>query len=1009
MYLVEREEQLASLARLFRCSAAGAGGAALIESAPAEGKTELLRRAAHEARNSGALVLQATCSVAEHALPLGVIDQLLRSVRLPAGLSQRTARDLERAVAEAASADTAAGTGTTAGGSAAGPEPEPGPQPGPGPGSSPGPGAGLARALRELTLPLLSFAESRHVVVAVDDVHWVDAPSSHWLLYLVRRLRTARIAVVLTGSSEPGEGARPLPERTAFRDQLLAQPHCESLRLGPLSPDGALRAAGAVLGRPAADRLTQEIAEASGGNPLLLHALAEDVRSARARDEEPGDDAYVRAVLSLVHRSSPQGLPRVARAVAALGDEATPGLVAQLAGLDQGTAERCLRALTETGLLTDGAFRRNAARQGILAALPWRERTGLREAAARILHENGGRAQSVTRLLLSPGMRPQPWAVPVLLESAERDRSDGEHERAVAALKLVLTAPAGEHQRAAANSALASVMWQTSPAASCRYLEPLDSAARAGHLGAGDAEALLHQLLWHGRHESASRVLASLRARAGSESALAAGVRETARWIEWTHPPVARAEEQRTRTTAGSGGPADAPGGSDGADVQGDLRFRPAFLLTDALVRGRAGEAVARARELLAERLPSSGGELPAAVATSTALTVLIATGHAATAARWCDEQLTGPASALPPAWRALLHAVRGEAALRLGDLDGAEEHAGHALAGLDRASWGVALGLPLSVAVLAAVRKGRYTAAADLLSGPVPREMSRTRYGLHHLHARGHHLLATGRPRSALEDFQRCGELMAAWGIDVPGVVPWRTSAAEAHRMLGDTDAAAELAAAQLPLTGAYPAERGHALRLSAASVPPERRLPLLSEALELLESSGDQYEAIRVLMDLGEVWHRLGEHKRARTRLRRARRMAELHGAAPLLPGLQLARPPQPQRPAEDPAPGLAHDPASSRAPATPVAAGRGTPGMPSAAPFTGLTDSEARVAALAVRGHTNREIAARLYVSASTVEQHLTRVYRKLGVRSRKALPARLAGLPRRQHAAECALAI
>ncbi|MFE2022825.1 helix-turn-helix transcriptional regulator [Streptomyces sp. NPDC059499] len=55
--------------------------------------------------------------------------------------------------------------------------------------------------------------------------------------------------------------------------------------------------------------------------------------------------------------------------------------------------------------------------------------------------------------------------------------------------------------------------------------------------------------------------------------------------------------------------------------------------------------------------------------------------------------------------------------------------------------------------------------------------------------------------------------------------------------------------------------------------------------------------------------------------------------------------------------------------------------------------LTDSERRVASLAVLGYTNREIAVKLYVTASTVEQHLTRVYRKLKIRRRKDLPADL----------------
>jgi DNA-binding CsgD family transcriptional regulator len=52
--------------------------------------------------------------------------------------------------------------------------------------------------------------------------------------------------------------------------------------------------------------------------------------------------------------------------------------------------------------------------------------------------------------------------------------------------------------------------------------------------------------------------------------------------------------------------------------------------------------------------------------------------------------------------------------------------------------------------------------------------------------------------------------------------------------------------------------------------------------------------------------------------------------------------------------------------------------------------LSDAERRVAALAAQGQTNREISRRLFVTVSTVEQHLTRVYRKLGVARRMDLP-------------------
>jgi DNA-binding CsgD family transcriptional regulator len=55
--------------------------------------------------------------------------------------------------------------------------------------------------------------------------------------------------------------------------------------------------------------------------------------------------------------------------------------------------------------------------------------------------------------------------------------------------------------------------------------------------------------------------------------------------------------------------------------------------------------------------------------------------------------------------------------------------------------------------------------------------------------------------------------------------------------------------------------------------------------------------------------------------------------------------------------------------------------------------LTATEQRVAALVAEGRTNRETADALFMSVNTIEWNLSRIYRKLGVRSRTELAARM----------------
>jgi DNA-binding CsgD family transcriptional regulator len=60
--------------------------------------------------------------------------------------------------------------------------------------------------------------------------------------------------------------------------------------------------------------------------------------------------------------------------------------------------------------------------------------------------------------------------------------------------------------------------------------------------------------------------------------------------------------------------------------------------------------------------------------------------------------------------------------------------------------------------------------------------------------------------------------------------------------------------------------------------------------------------------------------------------------------------------------------------------------------------LSVTERRVAGLAASGRTNREVADALCIAVKTVEWHLGRIYRKLGIRTRAELSASLATAPR-----------
>ncbi|AXB46549.1 helix-turn-helix transcriptional regulator [Amycolatopsis albispora] len=294
---------------------------------------------------------------------------------------------------------------------------------------------------------------------------------------------------------------------------------------------------------------------------------------------------------------------------------------------------------------------------------------------------------------------------------------------------------------------------------------------------------------------------------------------------------------------------------------------------------------------------------------------------------------------------QALLASVRAEIAVRQGELTIAHREASEALRVLSERGWGVGIGFPLANLLLALIGLGRLEEAAEIAERPVPQAMFDTRFGLHYAYARGCYSQAIGRHQAALADFLFCGELMQQWGMDQPSVVPWRTGAAQAWLALGNRGQARKLVDAQLALAGTeQPRVRGISLRVLAAASEPAQRPQLVAEAVKLLEACGDRLERAKALQLLTGDRHDRHDRRRPVPRAK-----------------------PQPARPAGEVVRGLDK-----------------------------LSESESRVAALAVCGCSNREIAGKLYITVSTVEQHLTRTYRKLGIKRRCDLPIELRAL-------------
>lgn len=259
----------------------------------------------------------------------------------------------------------------------------------------------------------------------------------------------------------------------------------------------------------------------------------------------------------------------------------------------------------------------------------------------------------------------------------------------------------------------------------------------------------------------------------------------------------------------------------------------------------------------------------------------------------------------------------------------------------------------------------GEAMALGDEL-GPIL-DLPGTAGALAHL-ARGELASALNEPELAATHFATAGALVADLDQD-PELVPWRAGAALAAVRLGRRPEAAALATEQLELarTTGSPYAVAHALRTLATTDTGGDRVSVLREARAALAGVTARRLAAQIETDLAGLLILTGTKAAIEEAVALLRGVEEYAGSEELWP-LQGRVRRLLERVGE-------------------------TPRRIQGEAFAVLTLSERRVARLAATGRTNRDIADELVVTVKAVEWHLSNVYRKLGIRSRRGLAASL----------------
>jgi ATP/maltotriose-dependent transcriptional regulator MalT len=238
-------------------------------------------------------------------------------------------------------------------------------------------------------------------------------------------------------------------------------------------------------------------------------------------------------------------------------------------------------------------------------------------------------------------------------------------------------------------------------------------------------------------------------------------------------------------------------------------------------------------------------------------------------------------------------------------------------------------------------------------------------------LEARGRLRAAQGMLRDAADDLLELSQQFDAPGHRRTFYFFPAATAAPVLAQLGDRERALDLITEELETARRWqaPGQIGMDLHALGLVTSGDEGTDILREAVRTLEASSRRLEHARALVDLGAALRRRRHRSDARAPLREGHELARACGATPL----------------------------EERAALELRAAGS----RPRSVVRTGLDDltpSERRVAGMAAAGMSNPEIAAELFVTTKTIETHLSHVYRKLGISSRRDLPGAVASRSR-----------